>query len=277
MSDEAKTETKKLDISQIMGLINDVSKTLETELYIPSLKKFITVKPLNTTHTKNILKSAIEGSFASNQFTLVCYHILLDIIDRAVPLSSLSTFDKAFILLQIRAKNVSDTYEMELFNEEGKSIKHKVNLTKFIEKKKKAEYEFNSEWVESDKISVLMRFPSIQTEYEFESDLFKTKLGNVDERNEKAMKSLFAPMFISNACQFISAVNINETEINMADLNIQERLAVVEKLPAIIDKVITKIDSVFGKQMIDLLTVSTKSDNVEYKGRIEINSKFFIY
>jgi hypothetical protein len=101
-------------------------------------------------------------------------------------------------------------------------------------------------------------------------------LGNVDERNEKAMKSLFAPMFISNACQFISSVNINGTEINMSDLNIQERLAVVEKLPAIIDKVIAKIDSVFGKQMIDLLTVSTKSDNVEYKGRIEINSKFFI-
>jgi len=133
-----------------------------------------------------------------------------------------------------------------------------------------------SDWLETDKISVLLQYPSIKTEYDFETDLFKTKLANIDERNEKAMKSLFAPMFLNTACQFISQVNINGTEINMADLNVQERLAVVEKLPAIIDKIIGKIDSVFGKRMNDLLTVTVKSEGVEYVGRIDIKSNFFM-
>jgi hypothetical protein len=269
-------ENKKLDISQILNLINDVSKTLETNFYIPSLNQEIIVKPLNTTHTKNILKSAIEGSFASNQFTLVCYHILLDIVDKSIPLSSLTIVDKAFLLLQIRAKNVSEEYELELFNKNDKSIKYKLNLTKFINKLKKEEWSFNSEIVEQDKISISMNYPSIQEEYEFETDLYKTKLANIDEKNEKAMKSLFAPMFINNAGQFISSVNINGTEINMKDLNIQERLAVIEKLPAVIDKIISKIDSVFGKQMNKILTVTAKHDGEEYSGKLDLKSNFFL-
>jgi hypothetical protein len=143
-------EQKRMEIADIIGLIDNVSKTLDCDVYIPSLNKEVKCKPLNTNHTKNILKSAIEGAFASNQFTLIMYQILQDVMDKSVDLSTINTLDKNIILLQLRAKNVSNFIEISLTSEKGNVIEHKVDINKFINKLKKTSFSFNNEIIETE-------------------------------------------------------------------------------------------------------------------------------
>lgn len=267
-------ETKKLEINDILTLIETVNKSLDSEAYVPSQEKPIKIKTLNANHTKNILKSAMDGAFATNQFNLIIYQILKEVVDH--PLASLNILDKLFILLQLRIKNVSDEIEIELTSDKGEKIKQKLNLTRLLAKIKKETFSFSNELIESDKITVQLAYPSIEDEYQFEYNLFKTKIANIDEKNEKAIRSLFAPMFINNVAQFVTSININGTEINMKTKNINERLLIVEKLPAVIDKIINKIDTIFGKQLAKITSIEVIRDDVVYSGNLSLDASFFI-
>jgi len=267
-------ETKKLEINDILNLIETVNKSLDSEAYVPSQEKPIKIKTLNANHTKNILKSAMDGAFAANQFNLIIHQILKEVVDH--PLGSLTTLDKMFLLLQLRIKNVSDEIEIELTSDKGEKIKQKLNLNKLLNKLKKETFSFTNEVIESDKITVQLAYPSIEDEYQFEHNLFKTKIANIDEKNEKAIRSLFAPMFINNVAQFVTSININGTDINMKTKNINERLLIVEKLPAVIDKIINKIDTVFGKQLSKITNIEITRDDVVYNGVLNLDASFFI-
>lgn len=267
-------EAKKLEINDILSLIDTVNKSLDSEAYVPSQEKPVKIKTLNANHTKNILKSAMDGTFAANQFNLVIYQILKDVVDQ--PLSNLNVLDKMFLLLQLRSKNVSEEIEIELVSDNDEKIKQKLNLNKLLAKLKKETFSFANEIIEADKLIVSLSYPTIDEEYQFEHNLFKTKIAVIDEKNEKAVRSLFAPMFINNVTQFVSSVNINGTEINLKSKNINERLLIVEKLPAIIDKIINKIDSVFGKQMAKVTNIEVTKDDVVYRGKLNLDATFFI-
>lgn len=273
-------ELKKMEMTDILALIDGVNKTLDHDAYVPSQEKTVKIKTLNANHTKNILKSAMDGAFSTNQFNLVMYYILKDVVD--FPLTNLTILDKIFLMIQLRIQNVSDEIEIELTpqkaenNKPIETIKQKLNLTKLLAKLKKEHVPFTDEIIENNSITVKLSLPSIEEEFQFENNLFKTKLSTIDDKNEKAVRSLFAPMFINNIAQFVSTVNINGTEIDMKAKNVNERLLIVEKLPAIVDKIIKKIDSAFGQQLSKVTNIEITKDNVIYQGSLDINAGFFV-
>ena len=117
-------------ITDIISLIESETQKLDSDIYVPSINKEVHVKALNTNHSKNIIKSVMEGSFASVQFNLVMFLILSEIWDGSVPLANINIYDKLAILLQLRQKNISDTVTVELENDKKEIIKHKILISK---------------------------------------------------------------------------------------------------------------------------------------------------
>ena len=270
-----------LQFKDIMSLLNTANKTLDNNIYIPSLKADIASKTLNANHTKNIIKTTVEGAFADNQFTLIVYHILLDIFGDALNLEKLNIYDKEFILLQLRSKNIRDDYEVILYNANDEHISKTISISKHIEKIKKGVPAFEEQIIDvtnNDTLyKIIINIPTIKEEYTFANNLYQEKLSKIVENDAKQLKSLIAPMFLSHAAPFIEKIIIDTNEIDLTTLSVNERISIVEQIPSKpLLSIIDKIDTIYGKEMKTLTHINKTMDGVIYSGRIAIDANFFV-
>lgn len=276
-----------LNISDILGLIDTANKTLEHDVFIPSLNKEIHLKPLNAMHTKNIAKAAIEGPFAQNQFTLMTYNILKEVCDSSIPMTHLNVFDKAIILLELRIKNIKPVIDVKVYSEniytnaEGKEYKKeeivKVDLSKLLSKIKKWKLSFENQTIELENYVLTLNYPTVEEEYQFESNLYKTRIQTLDAKDSKALKTLFAPMFVNTLAQYVKNIKIGDIEIDLQSKKVVDRLAVVESLSMnASSKIIEKVDSFFGKQFNKITSVEETIDGEIYTGSIELSPILFL-
>lgn len=268
------------DISQftdIISLLDATNKSLESPVFIPSLDTEVITQPLNANHTKNIVKTTVEGPFADNQFTLIMYNILSDIFGASVDLSSITLYDKLVMLLQLRIKNISNEYKIVLSSPEGVKKEKTIDLTKIVDKLRKNPIPPTNVPLEVDGYKFVLNLPSIKENFQFENNLYQDKLSKVDETNHKQMKGLIAPIFLSHTTPFITTINIGENTIDMKSRNVAERIAIIEHLPAkAITKIIESVDEVYGEKLQSVTRVTKTIDGVTYIGNIEINAGFFI-
>lgn len=279
--------TQNLNIQDILGLISDANKSLEHDVYIPSLNKEIHLKPLNANHTKNIAKAAIEGPFAQNQFTLMTYNILKEVCDPSIPMTHLNVLDKAVILLELRVKNIKPQVEVKVFSDklytdtDGKQYRKdsviKVDVSKILAKLKKWKLLFENQVIELDNYAITLNYPTIEEEYQFENNLFKSRIQNIDEKYPKALKTLVAPMFVNTLAQYVKHIKIGDNEIDLQSKKVVDRLAVVESLSMnASNKIIEKLDTFFGKQMNKITSVEETIDGETYTGNIELSPILFL-
>lgn len=263
-------------ISDILELLQTANKSLESTVFVPSKNAEVKTKPLNANHTKNIIKSTMNGPFASNQFTLIMYNILKEVL--GCPVSELTVYDKTFVLLQLRSRNISDEVEMTLESKEKtEPIKHKVCLSKLITKLKKAVPPMLPRIIELENYQLTLNYPSVEEEYQFENNLFRTKLSTIKEDDQKAMRELIAPIFLYQISQYVKEINIGGKAIDLTKRNVSERLAIVESLSAnAINEIMKAIDDSFGKDLSSLTKIEITRDDVKYSGTLEVGAPLFI-
>jgi hypothetical protein len=264
-----------LNINDIINLVKESNKEFESDLFLPSLKKDVHFKPMNASHLKSIIKTSVEGVFANNMFNQTLFAIIKDVIDSSIPLSSITTIDKIYILLQLRKMNVKNKISVEFKNGETTKVVEE-DLDKIISKLKKKKLDFSFQTLDDGPYSLTIGLPTIDQEFISDRYFEQTKIKKIDEKDKNALKDLLAPLFISEITQYIKVLKIKEQEINFLSLPISERLAIVETLSTnIISKIIEKIDESFGKQINEILKIEKEIDGEKYIGKIELNANLF--
>jgi len=273
------------DITQftdILTLLDSANKTLDSKVFVPSLNNDVTVKTLNTNHTKNIIKTTVEGPFADNQFSLIMYNILQDVLTGSCDIATLSIYDKIFILLQLRAKNIGDECSVSLMSDTGEMTTKKISINKHIDKLKKnlavvADSVLDVYNDEDKTYSFTLGIPTMKENYDFENSLYQEKLSKIDASDAKQMKSLVAPMFLSHVAPFVKKISINGNDIDLSTRATSERIAVIERLSAkAILQIIKDVDNTYGKTLQEVTKVDKIVDGVSYTGNIKIDAAFFI-
>ena len=265
------------NVNDILNLMKESNKTFDSTVYVPSLNKEIHVKPMNASHLKSIIKTAVSGVFANNVFNQTVFVILKEILDPSVSTTVITNFDKVAILIQLRKCNGKNDIDVEVTSKDEK-IEKKVSfgLDKIINKIKKGKFSFVEETIVDGPYTVTLAYPSIEQEFLFDLHFETTRIKKIDETDKAALKELFGPLFIQELAQYVTHIKINEQEINLLALKVEERLAVVESLSSsIITQIIEKIDAVFGKQINDLLRVTTTENGDKLEGAIAINPTLF--
>ena len=277
--------TEITDIKDILRLIDEENVKLEAKVYVPSLDKEVQVKPLNSNHSKNILKSAIDGPFSDNQFSMVAYAILNEIWDRSISLAKVNVYDKTLILLQLRALNIAKDVEVEFIGTDESRITQKVNIADHVKPFLTAttfdpivvDDTLEESTPEGPRFTATLDFPSITEEFAFESNLYKTRLSKVNEEDRKALNLLFAPIFTNNVAKYIKSFSVGEKSFDLASRKVDDRLAVVEKLPAIIqDKTMQKIQTHFDVLLKKITSVEVTQKEITYRGDIDIDANLFV-
>ena len=264
-----------LNYQEILSLLKESNKQFDSEIYIPSLNKEIHVKPMNAVHLKNIIKTALSGTFIDNQFNQAVYVIFKDVLDPSIPLSNITTLDKILILLDLRKRNVKTTIGVEMSSENGSKVVD-VDIGKLLTKYKKHKFKFEDVVVTDGSYSANTNFPSLDEEFIFDRDFEQSKIKKLDEKNKDSLKDIPGIMFMYYLAQFIKFIKIGEVSINLVARPVQERISITESLPSnLINKIIEKIDSEFGQQINKILTIEQDIDGEKYTGLIEISPSLF--
>jgi hypothetical protein len=276
------------NINDILKLIDNENAKLESQIYIPSLDANVKVKAMTAKHSKDILKSVIDGAFSSTQFNLVIHDILNDILDKSikssqinsdtVSLKDISVYDKPFILMQLRMLNIGDSVKVKLRNDNGDEIDHTVFLPKFLEKKIKNRVGLrdNVKITDDNNFEVYLNFPSIEDEFQFENYIYRTKMMKITNKDVNLLKELFEPIISNNTTQYIKLISINGTSYDISTRKLEDRLSVEKRLNAkLLERIIKTINDEFASVLNEITLIEITKDGLKYKGNIEIDADFF--
>jgi len=260
-----------LSFKEALNALEAVTKdSFVNEVWIPSLRKNITIKEINAKQQKELLESAIDSSVYKSSFSKTFYDILIS--NASEPKDVLDTFniaDKIAVSLALR-EQISPTIKIE-FNEnlseniELKNISNKLQQYSLPEP-------ITFETIKNNvSIKVETSLPSILSEVNFEVFLSKNKK-KTDDVEE--VKSLIANAFLTETAKYIKSISIDSQDLNFQSFAISQKIQFVEKLPATIIQQIIDIITKWKKELENILTIT--SSNGENTKLLDIDSLLFL-
>lgn len=248
-------------VSNILSQLDTLNKESGINVYIPSLKKEIKFKNLNLKQQKELLKSSVDETLTKLAFITTFYKIIEENILNAVNVSTLFTFDRNVIALALRAHGLSDQYKTDNGQVDIKSLLSSSATIDIPDSTL-------SRTVNADcGIKVELKAAQLGIDREISA----TAISKLKSAPERDIKNLVGELFVHEIIKFIQSVTFTsdgvEQTVIFADLKIDDKIAIVEKLPSTITSEILE----FIKNYRDLENKFTTVDGIS----VEIDGSFF--
>lgn len=263
------------NFNEILKSLTDISNTFSLSVYIPSLKKNVEFKELNTKQQKDLLETVTDTSIYKSKFTQNFLKIIKEnLITKEVDIEKLTIYDKIYIGLFLRSK-ISNNLNV-VFNE-NPIYSESIELQPIIDNSLK----YNHPVIESISvvkdgvsINVEILIPTITLESKYEIELSKTYKKIDDVKNVNDMGTLLSDAFIGEVSKFINKISFDDKVINLEGLTINQRIKLTELLTAdLTQKVLQKIAD-WKTELDSFLTISSK--NGDYKKTLTIDNLLFL-
>lgn len=269
-----KDTTNILDFENALKALNEASETFQIDVWVPSKSKFLKFKEIDAKQQKELLNAAMDNSVYNNSFLKVFNDIIHTNLlenDSSI-LKDIIASDKASIAISLKNQISNET--RVVFDEKNNVIE-KVKLLPIIEKFKNYKTSLSTivELKNSNvKIKAEICQPSLTTELDYNENLNKQyKKADKIKTNEE-IQTIISDAFIGETSKYIKKLWINETEISLDDITINQKSAIVEKLPSgLVQKILEQI-TLWKKELDDVLTVQHQ----EYTKVIAIDSLLFL-
>lgn len=178
-----------LNLNEVLNLIQQHNKTLETKFYVPSLNSEINMKPLTATHLQRIISSTVSGVFSNNLFSQTVYSLIQDCTNDSELVSKLNTVDKVAFLLQFRNANIKPTIDVEFQDQESdESFIRSLELIEQIEKIKKTIFNFDDEIINVDSYQITLNYPSLDREFLMNRHFEQNYVKKIKEEDRESLK-----------------------------------------------------------------------------------------
>jgi hypothetical protein len=257
----------------------DALKLLETHtsqnfvstVWIPSLNSEVKTLELTAKQQKKLLNSAIDSTSSVNKSFIVkaVYEVLLENLQ--IPeqdIKSLSYIDRLFLILNLK-RQISDTIKVEF--DSGKEVL--VNISNLIEAFKELTHP-EKETIVVDRNSISIKIvvspPSIKAEVEyFDAQPSLT----VKESETETLKEVVSEAYIYETSKYIESVTIDQQDLNYNIMGINQRCALVEKLPALILQKILEIVTKWKSPIDKVFTIESEDKETKV---LDINNLLFL-
>jgi len=274
------------DVDEIINLMDRVNETFAYGIWIPSLKKDVMFREINTAQQKRLAKAIIDSPVYNTEFIFTLRQIIKENCVDKINTDDLTLFDKLMIALKMRNVSIGDIIEIEIpISDDGKeTIKRGVSIDKIInDAKKKIKIPDDCSFESSDGSYKLdCSIPTIGTEYTLEMELREhSDISGIDTPDE--LRKTIGDAFINEIVKYINVLTIktddNIVTINLNDVSFRNRIAMIEKIPSkLIDKVIKYISDVKEElSNVTVLNLSYEKDGKtkKVKERLTIDGSFF--
>ena len=283
MSNNSNVTDSTASISSILDVINRVNESFVYGVWVPSLKREVSFRELNTAQQKRIIKSIVDSPVYNSQFIVTLYQIIKENCAENIDIDQLTIVDKLFIGLKIRSASVSDTWEIEF----DKSNKRGFSLEKIIEQGKTLNLT-NKEITEGSYV-VNCRIPTIEVEYLTEKELrgdVDKKIDDLNLKTTREFQAIIGDVFSNEIVKHIEKITIIKDASEKIEIcfdnkiSYSNKLAIIEKMPA---KVIKEIMDYINEQKKELDKVVLFKTTIVKDGkeevleeRLTLDGRFFI-
>jgi hypothetical protein len=264
-----------IDFNDALNLINSVAEDFTVDVWIPSKNKTIKFKELNANQQKKLLGVAIDNSVYNTGFTNSFYDILKNNIIDDVELDfidNLSLLDKASIAITLRrqiSENITVTFDSKNKISKSFPVDDIVERFKTCQIPKDEVVEVNNE---KHSIKILLTYPTVKTELEFDKEFSKTHKKADQVKSQEDVQNIITEAFISETTKYINKLWISDNEINFNLLSPKQKVQIIEKLPSNIMQKILENISRWKNLSDDLLKVEFE----DYSKVITIDSILFL-
>ena len=180
------------------------------EVYLPSLKKKVSTKPLNLKQQKDLISSVLDGLKGTLDFS----RTLNKIIIQNSGISDLKIYDKIPFIVTMRKNALGNKTST-------------VNLDKVIENFKKVPFKLKDEaLVKFDNLKLTLKVPTLR-----EENSILTKCEQDISTEQDQLKDGVGKLYIYELLKYIQSVQVDDDIIDLSDVKISERVNLVEKLP----------------------------------------------
>jgi hypothetical protein len=260
-----------LSFKDALNALETLSKdSFVSEVWVPSLKRNVTIKEINAKQQKELLESAIDSSVYKSSFSKTFYDILISNVSESKDvLDTLNLADKVAIAVALRGQ-ISPTIKVEFKEDlsEDISLKGISDKIKNYSSPEPISFEIVKNGVS---INVVATLPSILSEVQFDTFLLKNKK-KTDDVEE--VKSIITDAFLSETSKYIHSVSIDSQDLNYSSFSVQQKIQFVEKLPATVIQQIIDIITKWKKELESILTIT--ASNRENTKTLDIDSLLFL-
>lgn len=259
---------KILNFTEALLELESISKEKFTlNVWIPSQKKEFKIKEINIKQQKSLLESFLGSLSYKSTFSKVFFEIIKENwLEDLEILNQLTIVDKAMLAFYNRY-NLSNEFEINL--EDGKL---NVDLSVIIDKLKQYSHPENKKISHTNNgitVEVETCVPIFKQQAEIEDYIFNNI--QIDDE-ENLVKQITSNSFICDFASYIKEIKIDDDSFGYNSLTIEEKIRLVENLPAALVKQV--FDEIFTikTSLEDLCTV--KDGNLSKF--IEINGALFM-
>jgi hypothetical protein len=218
-------------VENIVSILDAFESNNSLSFYIPTLKREVKFKPINTGQQKALLKAAIDNPVFQTRFIVASYKIITENCLEKSILPELTAIDGNAILVQYKASIYGN--EQVIVKDEQE---YKVDLSKIIENYKNVSLP-EQETVSDNNITLVVGAPSLQDQYLLESQIRDKNLTDEDVlKKNTEIGAMLGEAFVCEVSKYIKQISllINDKlqDINYKDLSPAKKLLVVEKLPS---------------------------------------------
>jgi hypothetical protein len=278
--------TTQVDLKDVLGLIDRANESFCYEVWVPSLKKNIMFREINTSQQKRLIKAIIDSPLYNTEFIYVLKQVIDEnCADTSVITDKLTIIDKMFIAIAMRSTSVSDLLEFQIPVAEGKTVQRGISLIELIKKTKENVTIPESLNITDEKgiFTIECSIPTIATEYNFEKEV-RGKMTQNNPETPEQIREVIGDMFMAELVKYINTltIKVNDTinKIDFNSLDFINRIKLTEKLPV---KVVEKLVE-FGEKVrneIDKIVVIKFDQEIDGKvqtieRRLSIDANFFI-
>jgi hypothetical protein len=223
------------NVSDILKQLDTLNETTSVNVFVPSLKKNIRFKNLNLKQQKELLKSAIDDNITKLAFTTKFYDIIKENSIDPIDINSLYIFDRTAIAIALRSSGIDSLYTANDI---------KINLNDLILQNQTLDIEtfIKPLTFELENLTITLEVPRLFTD----RIINNATINKLRALSDKDVKTLIGELFVYEIIKFVYSITFrldnSATTTVLADLSIEDRVSVVEKLPApIINKILSYI------------------------------------
>ena len=220
-----------MGLNDILSKLNEINFEDTVNVFIPSLQRTVSFKPLSLQQQKEILKSGISSEI----FNLLEFNVIFNaIIDQnSLEKNNYRLLDKPVIAFALRNK-----FTTQLLESEDKQIDTKI----FIDKKLNVEASaFEDFFIEEGSLKITAQAPNIA----IDQIVSKMQLGKIKKASNIDLTNIIGEMYVFEILKYIKTIQIGELQQDMSLLTIEDRLKLIEQLPA---SIITKLNALIAEK-----------------------------
>ena len=276
------------NLEDVLGMMDRVNEVFAYEVWVPSLKRNVMFREINTSQQKRLIKAIIDSPVYNTEFIFTLRKIIKEnCVDTSINVDDLTLLDKMMIAMKMRSVSVGDSLELTIPSGKGddkKTLKRGISLQKLIDELKDKVQITPEESFSDDRgvYTVKCGLPTILTEYKLEQEM-RSSTETRDIKDYDQLRQSVGDVFIGEVAKYIRELSVSEgdqaTTINMNDLSFRNRIALIEKLP---EKVTKKVISYIEKSKTELdkvtlvkVNVGTEEDPEIREEKFSIDASFF--